>query len=910
MLKYGKLTTPLDGQKTFSYDANLSIADIVAQQVPAGSPVVVRVTRPSDDGETSGYVLKENWHYVLDDNEELELRQVVGDPISIAIGAIVGAIKGIVAATSALLATQVSIFGFATTLGVALKTTIGLASIGIGLFQQLKSARGSRGVADRDPIEVSPTYNIQAQGNAARIGEAMPRLYGRHIIYPDYGALPYNENAANQQLLRQLFIVSLGKVQIHQIRIGDVVLWDETTGLTDTFEGVQLFFYPPNTAIDTFPKRVETSELVGGQELTGPTTGDYIGNFPACASGERITLIGVDIAFPNGIYQFDTGNGNFLPVTLQVRTQARLIDDAGVAVGSWFDLGVDSTTAGSPQPLRKTMYYGVDSGRYEVRMRRETDKNPDTNVGNTITWQGMRGITQGANIFPDATSFVLNIQASEQLTEQSQNKVNVIATSILPTYNTETEEWADAITDNPAWVMADILRDTTYGAGLADSQIDLVELARLADVYTARGDTFNAIFDGRTSVQAALDDVGAACRTKPMQVGGVVTFIRDEPQGLARSVITPLNMVADSLSITSVFNGEETADAIVVEYLDEDTWRPNEVLCQLPSYSTDNPARIKLFGVTNHAQAWREGMHIIAANRYRRTVVSVDTELEGQVLLPAQVVRLTHHVPFFNQHASVVERSGNILIFDRPLRWDSVAQHFINVKRTDGSQWGAVEVSQGSTPATAIMDSTSLATIEGAQGDLDDFLNTDDPDTQPTVIEFYAAGVDTGGYKVKAISNRDVYTSTLVMVNDHPSVYGVDEGTPPSKTASQDAGRTPDRPLLTGLRFNRLVPTLQEENTTPVLLEWNDTAGALFYIIEYSLDSGQSWTRLFTGVGNSVQANLPQGVLSLRGKAVGRLHGAWVYDTRTIGEALRMTEDGLAAKVTEDAVSAHTIEVL
>jgi hypothetical protein len=458
--------------------------------------------------------------------------------------------------------------------------------------------------------------------------------------------------------------------------------------------------------------------------------------------------------------------------------------------------------------------------------------------------------------------------------------------------------------------MADILRDPTYGAGLADSQIDLVELARLADVYTARGDTFNAIFDGRTSVQAALDDVGGACRTKPMQVGGVVTFIRDEPQGLARSVITPLNMVADSLSITSVFNGDETADSVIVEYLDEATWRPNEVLCQLPSYSTDNPARIKLFGVTNHAQAWREGMHIVAANRYRRTVVSVDTELEGQVLLPAQVVRLTHHVPFFNQHASVVERSGNILILDRPVKWDAIAQHFINVKRTDGSQWGAVAVSQGSTLATLIMDSTSLATVESAQGDLDDFLNTTDPDTQPSVLEFYAAGVDTGGYKVRAVSNRDIYTSTLTLINDHPSVYGVDAGTPPSKTASQDAGRTPDKPLLTGLRFNRLVPPLQVEDTTPVLLEWNDTAGALFYVVEYSLDAGQSWTRLFTGVGNSVQANLPQGVLSLRGKAVGRLHGDWVYDTRTIGEALRMTEDGLAVKVTEDEASAHTIEVL
>jgi hypothetical protein len=209
-----------------------------------------------------------------------------------------------------------------------------------------------------------------------------------------------------------------------------------------------------------------------------------------------------------------------------------------------------------------------------------------------------------------------------------------------------------------------------------------------------------------------------------------------------------------------------------------------------------------------------------------------------------------------------------------------------------------------------IMDTTSLSAVEVEQGALADFLNTSDPDIEPTVIELYAAGIDTGGYKIKSVSNRDIYTSTLVMVNDHPSVYGVDEGTPPAKAESQDAGRTPDRPILTGLRINRLIPTPQDENTTPVLLEWDDTAGALFYVIEYSLDSGQSWTRIFTGVGNSVQANLPQSVLSLRGKAVGRQHGPWVYETKTIGDPLRMAEDGLSTKVTEDGLSAHTLEVI
>ena len=39
----------------------------------------------------------------------------------------------------------------------------------------------------------SPTYSLGAQGNAARAGQPIPCLYGRHIIYPDFGAQPYTE---------------------------------------------------------------------------------------------------------------------------------------------------------------------------------------------------------------------------------------------------------------------------------------------------------------------------------------------------------------------------------------------------------------------------------------------------------------------------------------------------------------------------------------------------------------------------------------------------------------------------------------------------------------------------------------------------------------------------------------------
>ena len=36
----------------------------------------------------------------------------------------------------------------------------------------------------------SPTYSLQAQGNQARLGQPIPVIYGRHMIYPDLAATP------------------------------------------------------------------------------------------------------------------------------------------------------------------------------------------------------------------------------------------------------------------------------------------------------------------------------------------------------------------------------------------------------------------------------------------------------------------------------------------------------------------------------------------------------------------------------------------------------------------------------------------------------------------------------------------------------------------------------------------------
>lgn len=110
----------------------------------------------------------------------------------------------------------------------------------------------------------SPTYSLQAQGNFARVGSAIPVQYGRHICYPDFAAEPYAEFVGNEQYLYQLLCIGQGEYEVGVPQLED-------TPVT-SFEEVSYEFYGPGQQVTLFPTNVETSSEVAGGEVPGATT--------------------------------------------------------------------------------------------------------------------------------------------------------------------------------------------------------------------------------------------------------------------------------------------------------------------------------------------------------------------------------------------------------------------------------------------------------------------------------------------------------------------------------------------------------------------------------------------------------------------------------------------------------------
>ena len=490
----------------------------------------------------------------------------------------------------------------------------------------------------------SPTYSLTAQGNQARIGQPIPVIYGRHIIYPDFAAQPYTEFAGNDQFIYQLFAIGQGDYQVEAIRIDDTPVAN--------FAEITTEIVPPGGQVTLFPANVVTATEVSGQEALTNTT---LGPFIVSAPGVQVDQIAIDVAAPAGLY-YANNDGSLGQKSVTFQVEAQQIDDLGAAIGTWQPLGAPQTIAAATNtPQRRSYRFGVLKGRYQVRFTRTDTKDTSTRAGHTLTWVGLRGYVADATQYGQITLLAMRARATNNLSLQASRRVNCIVTRKLPAWSTAGGWAAPAPTQSIAWAAADILR-AQYGAALADTHIDLAALEVLDATWSARGDTFNAVFDSRQTVWEALTQVLKAGRAAPYIQGGVVRFVRDEAQTLPVALFSTRNIVRNTLQVQYLMPGDDHADRVEVEYFDASVWRPRSVEAALPNASATQPARIQLFGVTNRDQAWREAMYYAAANKYRRLHVTFQTEMEGFIPSPGDLIAVQHDQTDWGAAGEIVDR--------------------------------------------------------------------------------------------------------------------------------------------------------------------------------------------------------------------------------------------------------------
>ena len=692
----------------------------------------------------------------------------------------------------------------------------------------------------------SPTYNLQAQGNTARLEAAIPEHFGRMLAYPDFAAQPYAEYSGNDQFVYQLLCIGRGSYDIESIRI-------ENTPIS-SFEEITTQIVQPNTEMTLFPSSVTSSIEVSGQTLDA----SYIGPFVASAAGDHANFIGVDFVASKGLY-YANDNGSLASVSISLQVEAQPINDVGATTGGWVVLSSSSDatfTGATTTPQRYSLRFPVTHGRYQIRVKRLDTEHTETRYGHEIAWIGLRSYLNNVTAFGDVTLLALRMRASNNLSLQASRKVNVIATRKIPIWN-GTSWSANTATTSIAWPLAYACKSV----GMTDAQIDLPTLLALDAIWDAREDSFNGRFDSFLSFWEAVTKIGGAGRTKPYLQGGVMRFMRDQTATVPVALFSMRNIIAGSFSVDYLMPTPETADQIDVGYFDQDTWTAARVPSILPGVEPIRPIKVDLFGVTSREQAHREGMYLAATNRFRRKAIKFSTEMDGFIPSFGDLIAIQHDMPAWGQGGEVTAwapLTRTVTLSEVPT-WGT-GTHYIGLRKRDGSVSGPYVVTPG-----AHANELILATTPGITPYVDD-------GEERTHYSFGWA--DTWRHRARVISARPqgLNQVSIEAVNEDDNVHTADQGIiTPVAPVSQLAGYT-NAPVVTGVT---VTPMLYKPNV--LVIAWQPAPWANYYIVQQSSD-GVIWTDAGnTGLNTLTISALYGTTTHIRVAAFGMTRGPWAY---------------------------------
>lgn len=708
------------------------------------------------------------------------------------------------------------------------------------------------GGAQSNYASASPTYSLTAQGNMARIDGAIPIQYGRLQVFPDFAAAPYVEYAGNEQYLYQLFCVGVGEFEIEDVRIEDTPI--------SAFEEIVWEVVPPFHPVTMFPHAVTTSVEVSGQEAVYSTVlGPFVANAPTTSANR----LAVDVVTPRGLY-YANDSGGLDARTITFRVEVREIDNDGAPLGGWFVVGDETITAATTTPQRRSYSYDVVEGRYEVRLTRTNTKDASSRAGHELSWAGLRAYLTAGAVFGDVTLVAMRARATNNLSSQASRKVNMICTRKLKVWDGEAWSAVPVPTCSIAWALADACRTI----GLPDARLDLDGLLALDAVWAARGDEFNGRFDQTLTFWDALTKIARAGRAKPYMQGGILYVMRDQAASLPVQTYSMRNIVRGSFSLEFVTPTQDTADAVEVSYFDRTAWKPRRVLAKLPGSSAAKPAKVELFGVTGRDHAYREGLYLAAANRYRRTLIKFATEMEGYIPSYGDLIAISHDLPQWGQGGEIVswDTETNTAIVSEPLTWESGQTHYIGLRRRDGSLSGPYVATAGADAFHVTLDSAP------------DFAPYTGQEEERTHYCFGWGETWRQPARVLAIRPKSVTQVEIEAVNEDPAVHAADVGavTPPLNYSQLPVFFT--APVVTGLTA-RSMPDAVER----MIISWQPAAGADHYLVEQGPGDG-TWTRIGEPSAASFSATaLYNAATIIRVAAVGLTRGPWAEIAYALG---------------------------
>ncbi len=420
---------------------------------------------------------------------------------------------------------------------------------------------------------------------------------------------------------------------------------------------------------------------------TSSFAGDWTGTFCSAPKGRRTTSTQIDLFFTGGLaHVSDEGDIEQRTVQLEIAYRDR-------NVGGDFTIIVKTYTAATLDQIGYTETINHPSMEPEFKIRRLGVGSASSQDYEKVQWYGMRSFMGVKQVYPDWTTMSVRVRVGGKMAGSAENKVNVIATRILPVIQAD----GSFGSLQPTRDIAPFVRYIAQSIGYTDADLDMDELRRLDAVWKARGDTFDYVFD-QTTVKEAINAV-LGCGMAEMTVdGGLIRPVRDEPRTVFEQAYSPQNMTAP-LRRTFRKKSHDDYDGVEVEFMNAETWTKETIMCLLPGDLGANPERIRVIGATHPTKAWRIGMRRRRQHRYIVWNYQFSTEMDAFNSRYLSYVPLIDNLKGYGQSAimeNITPSGAQALVrVTEPLEWEEGKTHVFGYRREDGTMAGPYAATPG-----------------------------------------------------------------------------------------------------------------------------------------------------------------------------------------------------------------------
>lgn len=603
------------------------------------------------------------------------------------------------------------------------------------------------------------------------------------------------------------------------------------------YEGVTAEFRPGTQTQDYIKGFNDTAaEFTVGRELK--TTTPYV----ISVTNKQLSAVRVKILMPRGVTTKE--NGDMVGVVVKWAV------DMAVDGGNYQEVLSDVIDGKTISGYDKTKRIDLPAFNSQVllRVRRVTADSTDARIVDTINIQSYAEVVDAKFRYP-LTGLVyveFNSELFPQIPSISTKKKWKLI-NVPSNYNPELREYngtwdgsfKKAWSNNPAWVLYDLITNQRYGLdqrelGIAVDKWSLYDAGQYCDqkVPDGHGGTeprylCDVVIQSQVEAYNLVRDICSIFRGMSFWNGESLSIVIDRPRE-ASYIFTNDNVVDGSFAYT--FASEKSMYTTCnVTFDDEQNMYSQDIEGVFDLNASlrfgHNPTSITAIGCTRRSEANRRGRWVLKTN-LRSTTVSFATGLEGMIPMIGDVVAIADNFWSSNLTLSlsgrVMEVSG-LQVFTH-FKVDARAGDFIIVNKADGNP---------------VRRTISKVSADGKTIELNVGFGFD---VQPnTVFAIDRTDVALQQYVVTGITKGDgddEFTYSITAVEYDPNKYdeidyGVNIDDRPTSIVDPDNMQPPKNIVVSS--YSRIVQGMSVET---MVIGWDKVQYASKYDVQWRKDNG------------------------------------------------------------------------